>query len=57
MYTAIGIIVSVILFVAIIISYLEYKEEQKEVKEKCKTRTGALENDRIFDRTTILKKK
>ena len=62
MYTAIGIIVGLILFAAIIVSYLEYKEdikEQEEFKEnlgKFETRTGALHHDRVNERTTIPKR-
>ena len=62
MYTIIGIILGFIFACFILISYLEYKsdvEEQKEFKENIKkheTRTGALSNDRVNQRTTIPKK-
>tara|TARA_Y100001951_G_C11233177_1_gene235874 strand:- start:318 stop:515 length:198 start_codon:yes stop_codon:yes gene_type:complete len=62
MFTIIGIIAGFILSCFILISYLEYKSEvneQKELKEnldKFKTRTGALSNDRVNERTTIPKK-
>jgi uncharacterized membrane-anchored protein YhcB (DUF1043 family) len=62
MYTAIGIIVGLVLFAAIIVSYLEYKEEVKEQQEfkenldKFETRTGALSNDRVNESTTIPKR-
>ena len=62
MYTIIGIILGFIFACFILISYLEYKsdvEEQKEFKEnmeKFETRTGALSNDRVNERTTIPKK-
>jgi predicted RND superfamily exporter protein len=62
MFTIIGIIAGFILSCFILISYLEYKSEvneQKELKEnldKFETRTGALSNDRVDERTTIPKK-
>tara|TARA_Y100001973_G_C5186174_1_gene328003 strand:+ start:618 stop:815 length:198 start_codon:yes stop_codon:yes gene_type:complete len=62
MFTIIGIIAGFILSCFILISYLEYKSEvneQKELKEnldKFETRTGALSNDRVNERTTIPKK-
>ena len=54
MYTAIGIIVGLVLFAAIIVSYLEYKEEVKEQKE-FKENLDKFE-DRINERTTIPKR-
>ncbi len=62
MYLAFGIIVLIAFIGLIIISYLEYKADAKQ-NEKLKknmnkhiTRTGALHNDRIHERTTIPKR-
>ena len=62
MYTIIGIILGFILASFLLVSYLEYKEEQANQKqfkkdfEKFSTRTGALSNDRKYEITTIPKR-
>ncbi len=62
MFTVIGIIIGFLATGFMLISYLEFKEEQRNQKEfkenfkKFETRTGALSNDRVNERTTIPKK-
>jgi|TARA_R100000084_G_C4647071_1_gene147398 uncharacterized membrane-anchored protein YhcB (DUF1043 family) len=62
MFTVIGIIIGFLATGFMLISYLEFKEEQRNQKEfkenfkKFETRTGALHNDRVNERTTIPKK-
>jgi uncharacterized membrane protein (DUF106 family) len=62
MYTIIGIILGFVISLFLLISYLEYKQTQHSIKQfnedfsKFKTRTGALSNDRINERTTIPKR-
>tara|TARA_R100000781_G_scaffold112748_1_gene80291 strand:- start:1148 stop:1354 length:207 start_codon:yes stop_codon:yes gene_type:complete len=62
MYIAIGIIFGFLFTGLLIIHYLDYREEQRNQKkfkenfEKFSTRTGALSNDRINERTTIPKR-
>jgi|29_taG_2_1085357.scaffolds.fasta_scaffold24085_2 lipopolysaccharide export LptBFGC system permease protein LptF len=62
MYLAFGIVVFISIIGLVIISYLEYKADAKQNEELKKnmnkhiTRTGALENDRIHERTTIPKR-
>jgi lipopolysaccharide export LptBFGC system permease protein LptF len=62
MYLAFGIVVFISIIGLVIISYLEYKADAKQNEElkknmnKHTTRTGALENDRIHERTTIPKR-
>tara|TARA_R100001163_G_scaffold188_2_gene310 strand:+ start:323 stop:520 length:198 start_codon:yes stop_codon:yes gene_type:complete len=62
MFTVIGIIIGFLATGFMLISYLEFKEEQRSQKEfkenfkKFETRTGALSNDRVNERTTIPKK-
>ena len=62
MFTVIGIIIGFLATGFMLISYLEFKEEQRNQKEfkenfkKFEKRTGALSNDRVNERTTIPKK-
>jgi hypothetical protein len=62
MITVFGIIVIFMLCGNLIISYLDYKEEQKNKKKlkenlkKFKTRIGALHSDRQHERTSIPKR-
>ena len=62
MFTVLGIIIGFLATGFMLISYLEFKEEQRNQKEfkenfkKFETRTGALSNDRVNERTTIPKK-
>tara|TARA_R100000697_G_C5374808_1_gene178372 strand:- start:283 stop:480 length:198 start_codon:yes stop_codon:yes gene_type:complete len=62
MFTVIGIIIGFLATGFMLISYLEFKEEQRNQKEfkenfeKFETRTGALHNDRVNEHTTIPKK-
>ncbi len=59
MWIAFGIIVGFMLAGSFVVSYLDYREEQrnkkklKENMKKFETRTGALSNDRIYERTSI----
>jgi hypothetical protein len=63
MYLAFGVVIAFGIFGLIVIDYLEYKLMRKQ-NEKLKkninqyenTKAGALENDRIHQRTTIPKK-
>ena len=62
MYLAFGIIVIVGIVGYVLVDFFEYRlmikqnEELKKNMDKHTTRTGALENDRIHERTTIPKK-
>tara|TARA_R110002020_G_scaffold123146_8_gene279347 strand:+ start:966 stop:1154 length:189 start_codon:yes stop_codon:yes gene_type:complete len=62
MYLAFGIVISIGFMGLVIVNYLEYKADAKQNEELEKnmnkhiTRTGALENDRIHERTTIPRK-
>ena len=62
MYLALGIIVIVGIVGYVLVDFFEYRlmikqnEELKKNMDKHTTRTGALENDRIHERTTIPKK-
>tara|TARA_R100001530_G_scaffold108579_1_gene76114 strand:- start:3477 stop:3665 length:189 start_codon:yes stop_codon:yes gene_type:complete len=62
MYLAFVIVAAIGFTGLLIISYLEYKadskqnEELKKNMDKHTTRTGALQNDRIHERTTIPKR-
>ena len=62
MWIAFGIIVGFMLAGSFVVSYLDYREEQrnkKKLKEKMKkfeTITGALHSDRHYERTSIPKR-
>jgi len=62
MYLAFVIVAAIGFTGLLIISYLEYKadskqnEELKKNMDKYTTRTGALQNDRTHERTTIPKR-
>ena len=59
MFTVIGIIIGFLATGFMLISYLEFKEEQRNQKEfkenfeKFETRTGALHSERRSERTSI----
>ena len=62
MLTIMGIILGFIILFILIVKYIEYKYNENQKKKfeknfkKFKTRTGALSNDRIYERTTIPKR-
>ena len=62
MWIAFGIIVGFMLAGSFVVSYLDYREEQrnkkklKENMKKFETRIGALHSDRHYERTTIPKR-
>ncbi|MBP92910.1 MAG: hypothetical protein CMC55_02200 [Flavobacteriaceae bacterium] len=62
MYLALGIIVIVGIVGYVLVDFFEYRlmikqnEELKKNMDKHTTQTGALQNDRIYERTTIPKR-
>ena len=62
MYLAFGIIVIVGIVGYVLVDFFEYRlmikqnEELKKNMDKHTTRTGALQNDRTYERTTIPKR-
>ena len=62
MFTIMGILLGCIFIFFLIVRYMEYKYSVQEKKKfeknfnKFKTRTGALSNDRVNERTTIPKR-